>query len=98
MTKRKSVLKTLARLLKLRVQEFLVFCGVLAMVVVMVVAISLPGAIVGFLYAWINADELLKCGLLGGTASFMLVAMGYGIYDWVKKLRKDYETCREDAE
>lgn len=98
MTKRKSVLKTLARLLKLRVQEFLVFCGALAMVVVMVVAISLPGAIVGFLYAWINADELLKCSLLGGTVSFMLVAMGYGIYDWVQKFRKDYETCREDTE
>ena len=98
MTKNVNIFEVLARLVILRVKKFLDFWADFAYVMVRFMLIGLPGAIVGFLYAWFNAADLLKYSLTGGMGSFMLVAIGYGIYTWVKKFRKDFDTCKEDAE
>ena len=98
MTKNANIFEVWARLVILRVKQFLEFCAACACVLAAFMGIGLPGAAVGFLYAWFNAADLLKYSLTGGMASFMLVAIGYGIYTWVKKLRKDFETCKENAE
>ena len=97
MTKKTSIFEVLARMVNLYVKKLLDFCAAFAFVMVVFMGIGLPGAIVGFVYAWFNAADLLKYSMTGGIACFMLFAVGNGIYNGVKKVRKDFETCKEDA-